>query len=260
MNKNYISGIFLSACLAWTVGITALAAPGTTGTWRQEQDGRWYYYDEKGTMCTGWIQVEGRYYYLYEDGHCAVSEITPDGYRVDASGAWYEEKLEILGQEFPLPSKFQDMGTIGEGWGSAEAALNGIAKKVTNDFGGKRKLSVGSQAIEYKTADTSGKEGSWYLGLYKDFTTGGYRLDIHILLDRDAGTQSRTEAVDYGILKAMLTSVSSAPEQLEDAIYSSWQEENIWGISRTALIPVGDCGIRYEAGEGYGRYYLQPLP
>ena len=218
----------------------------------------WYYYDEGGTMCTGWIEVGGKHYYLYEDGHCAMNEITPDGFRVDADGAWYEAKRELLGQEFPLPAGFQNSISLGDGWGGAQAALNGAAGKISADSGGKRKLLIDSTAIEYKSAVKSAKGDARYMGLYKDSTTGGYRLDIFILLDRNSETQSLGEALDYEVFKAMLTTVSSTPDQLEEAVYSSWQGDNSWNISRAAITSVGDCSVIYEAGQGYGRYYLRP--
>lgn len=253
-----MAGFCLTVLLTAAAAISSMAA-GTSGDWRQEQNGLWYYYDEAGTMCTGWIEVGGKHYYLYEDGHCAMNEITPDGFRVDASGAWYEAKRQLLGQEFPLPVSFQDSRNRGEGWGVAEAALKGAAGKITADSGGKRKLLVDSTAIEYKSAFKSAKDDTWYMGLYRDSASGGYRLDIYILLDRNSETQSIGEALDYEVFKAMLTTVSSTPDQLEDAIYGSWQGDNSWNISRTTITPVGDCGVIYEAGQGYGRYYLRPL-
>lgn len=250
-----MAGFCLTVLLLAAAAISSMAATGASGGWHQDQEGRWYYYDEGGNLCTGWIEVGGKHYYLYEDGHCAMNEITPDGFRVDENGAWYEAKRQLLGQEFPLPVRFQNSTNLGDGWGGAEAALKGAAGKITADFGGKRKLSVDSGAVEYKSA----KNDVWYMGLYKDRAAGGYRLDIYILLDRASETRSITETVDYEVFKAMLTAVSSAPDQLEDAIYSSWQGENTWNISRTGTTPVGDCGVRYEAGQGYGRFYLQPL-
>ncbi|MFR3754461.1 MAG: hypothetical protein ACLTW9_23330 [Enterocloster sp.] len=40
-------------------------------------------------------------------------------------------------------------------------------------------------------------------------------------------------------LRPMLTTVSSTPDQLEEAVYSSWQGDNSWNISRAAITSVG---------------------
>ena len=77
-------------------------------------DGKWYYLDPKtGEMCTGWVFVNGKWYYLscgsnvpvwmqndkgewvYSGtgramGSMYAGEKTPDGYTVDANGAWTE--------------------------------------------------------------------------------------------------------------------------------------------------------------------------
>ena len=77
-------------------------------------DGKWYYLDPKtGEMCTGWVFVNGKWYYLscgsnvpvwmqndkgewvYSGtgramGSMYAGEKTPDGYSVDANGAWTE--------------------------------------------------------------------------------------------------------------------------------------------------------------------------
>lgn len=63
--------------------------------------GRWYYLSEAkgaelGKMMTGWKQLSnGKWYYLepvgtpsHPQGAMYAGEMTPDGYRVDASGAW----------------------------------------------------------------------------------------------------------------------------------------------------------------------------
>jgi len=61
--------------------------------WHQEKDGGWYYLhkEEDGTqghMYTGWHAIEGKWYYFGSDGRMYYSTLTPDGYTVDASGAW----------------------------------------------------------------------------------------------------------------------------------------------------------------------------
>lgn len=60
--------------------------------------GQWFYFDANGTMLTGWVWIKGadgvtRCYYLNptsngSKGACYLNGTTPDGYTVDASGAW----------------------------------------------------------------------------------------------------------------------------------------------------------------------------
>lgn len=90
---------------------SASSNPGITdGTWGDYQQGRrftradgsvpascweringkWYYFNEEGYAVTGWQQIGGIWYYLYEDGSMAAGTTTPDGYQVDASGAWIQ--------------------------------------------------------------------------------------------------------------------------------------------------------------------------
>jgi hypothetical protein len=86
-------------------------------------DGAWYYFNDDGYMATGWQLIEGNWYFLntasegskgkmltgwqWIDGRCYylaaqsgndhlegamyINEKTPDGYLVDASGAWLDE-------------------------------------------------------------------------------------------------------------------------------------------------------------------------
>lgn len=51
---------------------------------------QWYYLDDNnGDMLTGWKEVSGKWYYLnIPNGELLMNTITPDNYRVDASGAW----------------------------------------------------------------------------------------------------------------------------------------------------------------------------
>lgn len=75
-------------------------------------DGKWYYFNAYSAMVTGWLNLDGTWYFLNGDGtmqtgwYCSgpagpwyyldmssgalwVSTTTPDGYVVDANGAWY---------------------------------------------------------------------------------------------------------------------------------------------------------------------------
>lgn len=87
------------------------------GTWKFSQGGKavantwalvknpysgdaaqWFFFDANGNMLTGWVWIKGadgvtRCYYLNptsngSKGACFLNGTTPDGYSVDASGAW----------------------------------------------------------------------------------------------------------------------------------------------------------------------------
>ena len=84
-----------------------------TGWHLDKQDGRWYYLNQNGEMLTGWQNIGGKWYYFNTNtpentyawdaaafkwnylnnsarpyGSMYAGEKTPDGYSVDANGAW----------------------------------------------------------------------------------------------------------------------------------------------------------------------------
>lgn len=50
-------------------------------------------------MATGWVPVGGRWYYLSASGEMAHDDTTPDGYKVNANGAW----VDANGKEYDAP-------------------------------------------------------------------------------------------------------------------------------------------------------------
>ena len=79
--KMVIAVLFATAA----VSMSALA-----GQWRQDDTG-WWYQNENGTyLKSEWSWIDGKCYYFNEDGYCLQSVQTPDGYSVDAQGAWIE--------------------------------------------------------------------------------------------------------------------------------------------------------------------------
>lgn len=71
-----------------------------TGWFKYPMDGNWYYLHpyadgDQGYMYTGWHQIDGVWYYFNETsdgtkGRMYANETTPDGYSVDANGAWIQ--------------------------------------------------------------------------------------------------------------------------------------------------------------------------
>ena len=55
--------------------------------WVKDSDS-WYYLSNSGAMATGWVKDGGQWYYLDSTGKMLHNTYTPDGYYVDASGAW----------------------------------------------------------------------------------------------------------------------------------------------------------------------------
>ena len=51
---------------------------------------KWYFMNQDGTLLTGWQFINGKWYYLTADGSMLASAQTPDGYKVDANGAWIQ--------------------------------------------------------------------------------------------------------------------------------------------------------------------------
>lgn len=52
-------------------------------------NGSWRWFDESGAMgVKRWVETGGYHYYVDENGVLFTNGVTPDGYRVDANGAW----------------------------------------------------------------------------------------------------------------------------------------------------------------------------
>lgn len=223
----------------------------TPGSWVQN-DGSWYFYNPDGTPCSGWIVYKGEHYCIDPVGRMYVNTITPDGYFVDAEGEWYQRKATILNQNFTAPDKFPPLENS---WAGMEAlkSLRTVIRGVFEE----RKLKISDSAIEY-VIDT-GKTESVLLGIYKISETGSYRMDVGISLDAGSVEMGEPETYDYAIFKAMLYQISSAPDHLEKAIYSSWEDSNSWNIGRYHWSWIGDSWVQYSATEGKGRYHIYPV-
>ena len=61
---------------------------GSMATGWVKDSGSWYYLNNSGAMATGWVKDGDQWYYLASSGKMLHNTYTPDGYYVDASGAW----------------------------------------------------------------------------------------------------------------------------------------------------------------------------
>lgn len=83
MRRKKILALALAVTMASSMSMTAFA-----GSW--EQDGIDYKYkNDDGTYATGtWQWIDGKSYYFDGNGYMLHDTVTPDGYQVNASGAW----------------------------------------------------------------------------------------------------------------------------------------------------------------------------
>ena len=104
------------------------------GWWYEEADGsyptsawkyinnKWYYFDNIGYMVENqWIGN----YYLGSDGAMLVSTRTPDGYYVDASGKWIEDKKPAKTNYVSGSSRSGSSGTSSRSGGSGGSGSSG---------------------------------------------------------------------------------------------------------------------------------------
>ena len=234
-----------------TTETVAIVSQDTPGFWSMK-DGSWYFYNTDGSPSCGWIVYKGKHYCIDSSGRMYSNTITPDGYFVDADGEWYQRKATILNKNFSAPNKFPSLQNSWAGIDQLKE-LRAIIRGVFEE----RKLKISDSAIEY-VVDT-GKTENVLLGIYKITETGSYRLDIGVSLDAGSVEMGEPETYDYAIFKAMLYQISSAPDHLEKAIHSSWEDSNSWNIGRHHWSWIGDSMIQYSAADGKGRYHIHPV-
>lgn len=81
--KKWVFTAAVAGLLAATMTMPVFAAE-----WKQDQVGRWYQNDDGSYPSDCWSWIDSKCYYFNEQGYCLLDTITPDGYTVDASGAW----------------------------------------------------------------------------------------------------------------------------------------------------------------------------
>jgi hypothetical protein len=70
------------ACASVLFSMTSFA-----GEWKQDNTG-WYYLNDDGSYpASAWQEIDGKQYYFNERGYSLTNTTTPDGKKVDSSGA-----------------------------------------------------------------------------------------------------------------------------------------------------------------------------
>lgn len=78
----------LLAIVIATATMASQAMPAMAAEWKQDNTGWWYQEDNGSYPTNSWKWINGRCYYFDSNGYMLASTTTPDGYTVDATGAW----------------------------------------------------------------------------------------------------------------------------------------------------------------------------
>lgn len=197
----------------------------------------------------GWSLIDDQYYYLTESGQYLRNAITPDGYYVNPDGVWQPRSSVILGTEFRAPEK---VPSVADAWTGTQE-IKALQGKIQNVFR-QRRIRITDSAMEY----LAGEDETVLLGIYKNTASGSYRLTIRTALDKSSTELNQAASYDYAVFRAFLYHLTTTPDYLEDAIYSSWQEDNRWNINRMNGVWVGDSQVKYSAGDGCGYFHICP--
>lgn len=110
--KIMISAIALS---------TSLCFSAFAGDWKSDNNGWKYQNDDGSYVKNSWKEINGKWYYFNEGGLMLSDTTTPDGYAVNESGEWVEQKTATksnsIGDKYTFESKgkWVSEGKIPEG-------------------------------------------------------------------------------------------------------------------------------------------------
>ncbi len=240
-------------------------------------DGKWYSFDDRGVMQTGWvkrsnnyyyclpdgslttgyIEVNGNTYYLKPDGSCLINGVTPDYYITDSNGALLTDYRVIAGVRVQQPALFvrQDSSAM-YNWTAILGAVQSIGQIAYKQTGGLRAFHVYQDKISW--CELSASTEKELLSLEKVSGTSGYLLRIKTTLDRTSTDAAKTATYDHQILRLFCYGISSAASKLDDAIYTSFAGNNPYGITNGQWVGIGDCRVLYSPEDGAGCYEIQP--
>ncbi len=207
----------------------------------------------------GWEKAEkGTWRYQREDGSYVANALTEDGYYIDGSGIWQESR-SVLGVEIPNRNHFLRASQAGSMM-EFEDMLFGMLRTIGEDCGNVRGVSLEERGIYYFLIDGQYKGESSekeLFSFYKDDDTDGYVLRLKCSLSTVSGSKARTSWYDYQVLSGILGRVSATGAQLAEAVYSSWEKDNVYGLKAGQWVRVGDAMVKYEAASGTGIYYMR---
>lgn len=159
----------------------------------------------------------------------------------------YDEAfINIEGIEFPIRSKFLKKSKSLSDWGGSALIWGELEREVDNKIIESTNLAVDSNKIEF-THLGLGSDG---ISLTK--ASKGYNLAISVKLNGSIIADQNSQ-----IVKAMVTTISSKPLVVYDAIYESFTTNDTHGINEDNYVVIGDCRLKIKMKDGIVTYYIR---
>lgn len=203
----------------------------------------------------GWeVNSDGSYCYKLESGEVLKDGFTEDGYYVDSTGYWRDSQT-IFFTSVPSRNYFVK-ASQNKNWEGSKTVIDSLKSVVVQGMTPVRNFKLNGELIEYvRLSDTA---ETLLFSFMTDPETDGYVLKLSASLSKDSTGTVTMAWYDYQVLRVLMSAVSRTGDQISEAVYSSWEARNSYGLSLNKWVQVGDCEIKYTAGNGVGYYYIRP--
>ena len=214
-----------------TIGVTmACTATSYAGQWIQDAGkaanaggvSNWWYQEDDGSYpANGWQVIDGVYYYFNESGWMLADTKTPDGYYVNAFGAWVEgvgiQNAKVEAAQEEVIQWFNNCYAI-----LTKSNLNDI-----HQFGGEDKGSYGQARV------TNGLESSWGITdrVSADETIQWLLAEGHRYSWAEEMEVLKYIGIDYMTDAEIIESLGEADGQLMIDMRNAYNAHGINGIS-----------------------------
>lgn len=156
--------------------------------------------------------------------------------------------ISIEGVEFPVRKSFLSLKNAMSDWGGRINIWRKLEREVDHKIIDATDLVVESDKIGFSHL-VAGADG-----VYLTKASKGYKLAINVKL-----TGSVLAEQNASILKAMITTISSKPTQVYQAIFDSFTSDNAHGINEATYVVIGDCQIKVAIKDGTVTYYIMDI-
>ncbi len=153
--------------------------------------------------------------------------------------------ISIEGVEFPVRDRFLTVKDTLSDWGGSAVNWGKLELELDQKILASTDLIVDSNRIGFSHLVKDGD------GVYLSKAGKGYKITLSVKLTGSVLAEQNAE-----VLKAMISTISSKPTLVYQAIYDSFTSNNTHGIMEDSYTVIGDCKIKVMIKDGEVTYYF----